>query len=135
MDCLHLMQRCRLGLATLLVAVAAALTPLHAQTPPSFDRVEYFLDTDPGFGLATAATLPAMPGSVLAALSFPVDLTAVAPGFHNLFIRSRAGVNGWSQTFKQLLYVSTANASGPAPNINWAVCRSASTACSFARAT
>ncbi|WP_345123998.1 T9SS type A sorting domain-containing protein [Hymenobacter antarcticus] len=108
----------RLGLGLLLAAAGAILSPtLHAQTAPAFDRVEYFLDSDPGFGLGTAVTLPATPGTNLAALPFSLSLAAVTPGFHSLGIRSRAGANNWSQTQRQILYKEPATSTAAAPGL------------------
>ena len=60
----------------------------------SITRVEYFLDTDPGFGQATAITTGT--GSDLANQSAAIDLTTAANGFHNLFIRSQNVSGLWS---------------------------------------
>lgn len=118
MDLLRLIRHTGLGLAMLLLAAVGALfSPLHAQTAPAFDRVEYFLDTDPGFGQGTAVPLPATPGTTLTALPFTVDLTSVSAGFHALFIRSRAGANNWSQTYRQILYKEPATTTATLPNI------------------
>ena len=106
----------RLGLGLLLAAVGAMFSPdLLAQPAPAFDRVEYFLDSDPGFGLGTAVTLPATPGTTLAALPFSLSLSAVTPGFHSLGIRSRAGANNWSQTYRQILYKEPASSTAAVP--------------------
>ncbi|WP_345075172.1 hypothetical protein [Hymenobacter fastidiosus] len=108
----------RLGLGLLLAAVGAMFSPtLYAQTAPAFDRVEYFLDSDPGFGLGTAVTLPTTPGTNLAALPFSLSLAAVTPGFHSLGIRSRAGANNWSQTHRQILYKEPASSTAAAPGL------------------
>jgi hypothetical protein len=101
----------------MLLLVAALFSPLHAQIAPSFDRVEYYFDTDPGYGQGTAVTLPATPGTNIAALPFTVSLTSLSPGFHSLFIRSRAGGNNWSQTYRQILYKEPATTTAPVPNI------------------
>lgn len=112
-----MMRGGRLLLAVLMAVMSAFFAPLHAQTPPNLDRVEYFLDTDPGFGLGTAVTLPTMSAATLTGLSFPVNLSGLPTGFHTLFIRSRAGGTLWSETNKQLLYVGT-SATDPAPALN-----------------
>ncbi|HEX8504661.1 MAG TPA: hypothetical protein VF630_04770, partial [Hymenobacter sp.] len=119
MDFLNSMRRCGLGLAMLLVAVAGAVAPAQAQTAPAFDRVEYFFDTDPGFGQGTAVALPGAPGTTLAALPFTADLAPLSAGFHTLFVRSRAGANNWSQTYRQILYKEPA-ATSIAPPANLA---------------
>ncbi|MFD2721018.1 T9SS type A sorting domain-containing protein [Hymenobacter monticola] len=116
MDLLRLIRHTGLGLAMLLLAAVGALfSPLHAQTAPSFDRVEYYFDTDPGYGQGTAVTLPATPGTNIAALPFTVNLTSLSSGFHSLFIRSRAGAGNWSQTYRQILYKEPASSTAPVP--------------------
>ncbi len=101
----------------LLLAVGALFSPLHAQVSYDFTRVEYFFDSDPGFGQGTAVTLPASPGTALSNLSFSASLAPLTPGFHSLFIRSRAATGYWSQTYRQLLYKEPTSAVGAAPNI------------------
>ncbi len=117
MDLLRLIRHPRLGLLVLLLAAVGAFTPLHAQAPPAFDRVEYFFDSDPGQGQGTAVTLPATPGTTLSNLNFTVNLAAITPGFHSLFIRSRAGSSNWSQTYRQILYKEPTSALSAAPNL------------------
>ncbi|HEX8329620.1 MAG TPA: CARDB domain-containing protein [Hymenobacter sp.] len=114
MDFLNSTRRCGLGLAMLLAA-AGALVPARAQTAPSFDRVEYFFDADPGFGQGTPVTLPATPGTTLSALPFSADLTSLPAGFHTLFVRTRAGANNWSQTYRQILYKEPAAVTAAPP--------------------
>jgi hypothetical protein len=115
MNLLRMIRHTGLGLAMLLLAVGALFSPLYAQTAPAFDRVEYYLDTDPGYGLGTAVTLPATPGTDLAAIPFTVNLTSVSAGFHSLFIRSRAGGNNWSQTYRQIFYKEPVTSTAPVP--------------------
>ncbi len=91
-------------------------TPLFAQAPPALNRVEFFLDTDPGFGLATAVTLPGAPSDTRLNLPVAVPIGGLAPGFHNLFIRSRDVNDDWSQTLRRLFFVDD-NAGLTAPNL------------------
>lgn len=69
----------------------ADLTALAASP---VNRVEYFIDTDPGFG--NAQSLPVSPGTNIADQSATIDLNSVSDGFHNLYIRSRAANGAWS---------------------------------------
>jgi hypothetical protein len=117
MDLLRLIRHSGLGLAMLLLAVGALFSPLHAQVSYDFTRVEYFFDSDPGQGQATAVALPASPGTTLANLSFSVSLAPLTPGFHSLYIRSQAATGRWSQTYRQILYKEPATALSAAPNI------------------
>jgi hypothetical protein len=118
MDLLRLIRHTGLGLVLLLLAAVGAFAPLHAQTAPAFDRVEYYFDSDPGHGQGTPVTLPATPGITLAGLSFTANLAPLAPGFHSLFIRSRAGGVRWSHTYRQILYKEPATSLAAAPNLS-----------------
>jgi hypothetical protein len=115
MNLLRLIRHTGLGLVWLLLAAVGALGPLHAQTVPSFDRVEYYFDTDPGYGLGTAVALPATPGTTLTNLPFTVSLAPLTAGFHTLFVRSRAGGSKWSQTYRQILYREPVTSATPLP--------------------
>jgi hypothetical protein len=67
-------------------------------TPPALaniNKVEYFFDTDPGFGLATNVPV-ATPAPDLANLSLIADASALPDGVHRLFVRSRDANGKWS---------------------------------------
>lgn len=64
-----------------------------AQAQPNLNRIEYFVDTDPGFGAATL--VPGASGTAVSDVSFDVPLTSVSAGFHRLFIRARNANNQW----------------------------------------
>lgn len=69
----------------------------YPAAPPAvtnLQQLEYFIDTDPGFGNGIPVSFGATTN--LADLSINVDLTSLADGEHVLFIRSRS--NPWSQT-------------------------------------
>lgn len=68
-------------------------TQVCAQT---INKVEYFVDTDPGFGNATDVTVTA--GADITNLLVPVDISALAKGFHNVYLRSRNDAGNWSLT-------------------------------------
>ena len=62
------------------------LYPNPAATGP-IRRLEYFIDTDPGFGNATPVGIPASQTEI-ANLAFTVDLSAVPAGTHRFYIRT-----------------------------------------------
>lgn len=66
------------------------------------NRVEYFIDTDPGFGNAQALNITA--GTNLADQSATIDLSQISEGFHNLYIRSRAANGAWSVSNRASFY-------------------------------
>ncbi len=66
-------------------------------------RAEYFIDTDPGFGSAVSVPI-ATPANKLE-LSFNVNISALAQGFHMLIIRARDNPGRWSTSFERVFYV------------------------------
>ena len=81
---------------------------LHAQNiAPSdgvIDRVEYFWDDDPGFGLATRYAVPDVTGSE-ALLSMDVLTEGLGRGLHMLGVRV-GNTAGWSPTYRYMVAVS-----------------------------
>jgi len=70
-------------------------------------KAEYFFDTDPGTGLATA--LPITPGGALQN-SFAIDINSLSPGFHRLAIRYQDNQNHWSHFSARTFYILPGNA-------------------------
>ena len=58
--------------------------------------LEYFIDTDPGFALATA--VPITPSQNISNFTFPANIATVTVGMHNLFIRAKDANGSWSLT-------------------------------------
>ncbi|HRY32576.1 MAG TPA: dockerin type I domain-containing protein [Bacteroidales bacterium] len=68
---------------------------------PEVAAAEYFFDQDPGFGNGTAIPV-AVSGNVT--LDFTVDISTLAAGFHQLFVRVKDNLGCWSIThFKSFL--------------------------------
>ena len=63
---------------------------------PAITRVEYFFNTDPGFGLANP--IPVVPNVNIPDLSVNIPLAGLSPGLNTLFIRSANANNVWSIT-------------------------------------
>ncbi|MGI4875299.1 MAG: CARDB domain-containing protein [Janthinobacterium lividum] len=63
--------------------------------PPSLTRCEYYIDTDPGYGLATNVPITA---GVNVDQTFTADLSSVSNGFHTLYVRVRDASKAWSLT-------------------------------------
>jgi hypothetical protein len=72
--------------------------PATPQEPSitNINRVEYFIDADPGIGNATASPITA--GTNIANQTISFDPTALTSGVHFLGIRSRAVNGSWSLT-------------------------------------
>ena len=68
---------------------------------PNITNVEYYIDTDPGYGLATNVSVT--PGTNLD-VSFIPDMSALNDGIHLLFIRGKDANNNWSLTTSHAFY-------------------------------
>lgn len=62
----------------------------------NINKLEYFVDTDPGYGNATNVAITA--GANLADVIIPIDVTAYSYGFHQVYIRSKDNAGKWSIT-------------------------------------
>ena len=69
---------------------------------PNITRLEYYLDTDPGVGQATAITVT--PGKNLSDVILPLNPTALTDGVHRLYLRARNADGKWSLTNSLLFY-------------------------------
>ena len=76
------------------------------------NRLEYFVDADPGFGNGTTVSITT--GANVSNVFFTVDITALTRGFHTIFIRSKDNDGNWSLTGKWLFFKDII----PAANIN-----------------
>lgn len=85
---------------------------------PNITRVEYYIDTDPGYGLATAvATTPA---TDLVNISLSINPAPLAEGVHILVLRARDANGAWSHNNKWLFlkpYSNQIPGDGPLPKL------------------
>lgn len=95
------------------------LKPYSNITPPvapNINRVEWFLDTDPGYGNGTAISIT--PGQNLSNLAINIDLTPLNQGVHIVGVRSRDANGAWSIDNKWLFLKPYTNFTAPAaPNV------------------
>ena len=84
----------------------------NAEAQLNITRVEYFIDTDPGFGAALSIPVAAAPD--IADFSVSIPLASATEGFHNLFLRSLDANGNWSVTNKTAFYKTVFSA---LPNI------------------
>jgi hypothetical protein len=84
---------------------------------PNVNRVEWFLDTDPGYGNATPISIT--PGQNLTSLAINIDLVPLNQGVHIVGVRSRDANGAWSHDNKWLFLKPYANTGAvPQPNVN-----------------
>ena len=81
----------------------------------SITDIEYFYNTDPGFGNATSITVNANAGMVTQTVNLPVGTTLT--GFNSLYIRAKDNLNVWSLYDKRVFYVTDLSASAGATSI------------------
>jgi len=70
--------------------------PTTAPLPQNIVRSEYFIDTDPGFGSATAITITAGPD--VANVPAVINTTGLSNGTHRLFLRTKNNEGYWSSS-------------------------------------
>jgi hypothetical protein len=81
----------------------------------NIDKMEYFIDTDPGFGNGINVVLTA--ATDIANLNIPVDLSAVSEGFHKMYVRSRDANQQWSETTFHAFYKAATPVVQTLPNL------------------
>ena len=83
---------------------------------PAINRIEYYLDTDPGYGNATNLSFT---GTTNATATINLNLAPVSAGVHVVGIRSRDANGAWSLDNKWIFLKPYANTGvTPQPNIN-----------------
>lgn len=68
----------------------------------TINRIEYFIDTDPGFGNGT--TVSFTENTTVTDLEFSVPMSAIGTGIHTLFVRARSSNNRWSTVAQRSFY-------------------------------
>ena len=63
---------------------------------PNLSKLEYFFNSDPGFGNGQQVSLS--PGTSAAGVQFQANLSGLAPGFHRLYVRAMDTDNRWSHS-------------------------------------
>lgn len=83
-------------LLAMLVLVARILCAQNITT------VEYFIDTDPGYGNGNPVNIT--PAVGIKNLTFSIDLSVESDGFHTLFMRARDANGLWSLAYSKPFY-------------------------------
>jgi hypothetical protein len=83
---------------------------------PNINRVEWYLDADPGYGNGTAVSI--VPGQNLSGLAINISLTPLFQGVHIVGVRSRDANGAWSMDNKWIFLKPYPNTGvTPQPNI------------------
>ena len=100
----------------LCIALMAKLTIVSAQA--NITKAEYFFDADPGFGSGVNVTLLAGEQTpVVGNKSFNADISGLAAGVHQLFLRVKDANGQWSISNRTFFYKAPVIASGVLPYI------------------
>jgi photosystem II stability/assembly factor-like uncharacterized protein len=79
----------------------------------TIESIEYFIDTDPGFGQATQVD----PGKFTLgddiSTEFNIDLSGLKEGIHQLYVRAKNSDDVWSMAFHKPFYVHTSKMDSP----------------------
>ena len=100
-------------LLILLAMIISVSTNVLAQSTDII-QMEYFFDTDPGFGNGTP--VPVTAGSVTST-TFDIDISALEPGFHKVCFRVQDGNGNWSINNFKNIFVKDEPASNPPVDI------------------
>lgn len=65
-------------------------------------KAEFFFDTDPGFG--NALNIPVTAGTDVQQINFSAGIGSLAPGVHQLFLRSQNANGKWSSSSRFIFY-------------------------------
>jgi hypothetical protein len=84
--------------------------------PINVDKIEYYFDTDPGFGAGN--DVPVTPGATITNLSFSISLSSTSDGFHTIFVRARDANGNWCATYSRPFYKISASTLAPIANLD-----------------
>jgi hypothetical protein len=82
------------------------VTPVTIASNPALvniTKAEYFFDTDPGLGKATA--IPVTAGLNITVSNYAINVSSLTSGIHHLYLRAADAKGHWSITNVQSLYV------------------------------
>lgn len=88
---------------------------VHAQ--PTLQRIEYYLDTDPGYGRAIAISFSPTATNISDA-TLNIDPTNLSPGVHILCLRARDANGQWSHNNKWIVAKPFTDETNPPPLVN-----------------
>jgi hypothetical protein len=87
--------------------VAWGILLSNAVNGQNINKIEYFIDTDPGYGLATNVPITPVLQREVNNLSFNIPVGGLSPGAHTLYIRGRLDNGNWSLVFSKTILGNT----------------------------
>jgi predicted RNA-binding protein with PUA-like domain len=87
--------------------VAWGILLSNAVNGQNINKIEYFIDTDPGYGLATNIPITPVLQREVNNLSFNIPVGGLSPGAHTLYIRGRLDNGNWSLVFSKSILGNT----------------------------
>lgn len=93
-----------IGLWSLYDVVKFFVTDIQSGGASNIAAIEYFIDTDPGFGNASALSVNTNTGTTTQQVNIP--LGTLDEGFHNLYIRTQDDLGEWSLYDKRIFFVT-----------------------------
>ncbi len=103
-------------MAGLLLIFILQIIATNVDAQPNINRIEYYIDSDPGYGQATNLSFT---GTNNATATITINLTPLSQGVHIVGVRSRDVNGAWSMDNKWIFLKPYTNAGAvPVPNIN-----------------
>jgi hypothetical protein len=87
-----------------------------AVTQPVVNRVEWYLDNDPGYGKANPLNISS--GTDISGISFNIDMVPLTQGVHIVGVRSKDANGAWSHDNKWLFVKPYSSAAAILPNVS-----------------
>lgn len=86
-----------------IIIIAVSLLVSGWLSAQNMTKVEYFFDTDPGYGAGTAVTITT-PLPDVADFSFNIPVTGLSNGFHHLYVRGMDQNKNWSSSVHRTFF-------------------------------
>jgi hypothetical protein len=85
------------------LTVRKTIEVFPSQAYPDLTKGEYFIDTDPGTGKATAITISTT--DTAATQTFTASTTGLSPGYHRLYVRTKDSDGHWSLSTRRSIEI------------------------------
>ncbi len=96
----------------ILVLLCCLLLPVLGVAQANITAMEYYINTDPGYGSATAIPIVS---ATEQDIELSVNTSSLAPGFHTLYVRARNVDGVWGLSEARSFYITEIPAPEPVP--------------------